>query len=115
MTPPNVAAPTLGEQMGLLRRALAVRRLGKNTMQQMLRLPPMSIRDFLNEWFETELLKASFAVDVVIGTYEGPFYPGTAFGLVPRVRPDVHGTVSAFVPCGRGALADACGQDARVA
>src|SRR5207244_8580478 len=41
------------------------------------------------------------------------FSPGTAFGLVPRFRPDVHGTASAFVRGGMGALADALGQAAR--
>src|SRR5439155_1399128 len=96
MTPPNLPSPSWGEGVSLFRRALRLRRLGKRAMQQMLRLPPMSIRDFLNEWFETELLKASFAVDGLIGTYEGPFSPGTAFGLVPRFRPDVHGTGSSL-------------------
>ena len=48
MTPPSLPSPSLGEQMSLFRRALRLRRLGKQTMQQMLRLPPMSIRDFLN-------------------------------------------------------------------
>ncbi len=117
MTPPSLPSPSRGEQMSLFRRALVLRRLGKPAMQQMLRLPPMSIRDFLNEWFETELLKASFAVDALIGTYEGPWSPGTAFGLVPRFRPDVHGTGSAFVRGGMGALANALGlaaQDAGV-
>jgi len=113
MTPPSLPSPSLGEQMSLFRRALRLRRLGKPRMQQMLRLPPMSIRDFLNEWFETELLKASFAVDGLLGTFEGPFSPGTAFGLVPRFRPDVHGTGSAFVRGGMGALANALGQAAR--
>ena len=51
MAPPNIAGPSLGEQMSLLRRALTLRRLGKHTLQQMLRLPPMSIRDLLNESF----------------------------------------------------------------
>jgi len=113
MTPPSLPSPSLGEQTSLFRRALRLRRLGKPVMQQMLRLPPMSIRDFLNEWFETELLKATFAVDSLLGTFEGPFSPGTAFGLVPRFRPDVHGTASAFVRGGMGALANAFGQAAR--
>lgn len=107
MTPPNVAAPTLGEQMALLRRALAIRRLGKDAMQQMLRLPPMPVRDLLNEWFETELLKASFAVDALIGTFQGPWSPGTAFGLVQHFSPSAHGAGWAFVRGGMGALANA--------
>src|SRR2546428_6057782 len=52
MTPPSLPSPTWGEGVSLFRRALRLRRLGKRAMQQMLRLPPMSIRDFLNEWFE---------------------------------------------------------------
>ena len=115
MTPPNVAAPSLGEQLGLFRRALAVRRLGKKTMQQMLRMPPMSVRDFLNEWFETELLKASLAVDALIGTFQGPFSPGTAFGLVPHFLPAIHGGGWSFVKGGMGNLASALALAAREA
>ena len=113
MTPPNVAEPSLGEQMSLLRRALAVRRLGKATMQQMLRVPPMPVRDFLNEWFETELLKASLAVDALVGTFQGPFSPGTAFGLIPRFSPAVRGRGWCFVKGGMGGLANALASAAR--
>src|SRR5207244_4451772 len=67
MTPPSLPSPTWGEGLSLFRRALRLRRLGKRAMQQMLRLPPIPIRDFLNERFETELLKANFAVAGLIG------------------------------------------------
>jgi phytoene dehydrogenase-like protein len=113
MPPPNLASPSLGEQTLLLRNALRLRRLGKRVMQQMLRVPPMSIRDFLNEWFETELLKATYAVEALIGTFEGPWSPGTAFGIVPHFLPDGHGTQSAFVRGGMGSLANALAQAAR--
>lgn len=111
--PPILMSPSLGEQMTLLRRALRLRRSGKHAMQQMLRLPPMSIRDFLNEWFETELLKVSYAVEGLAGTFEGPWSPGTAFGLVSRFLPDEYGCDSAFVRGGMGTLADALAQAAR--
>src|SRR5439155_1146199 len=101
--------------MGLLRRALAVRRLGKDTMQQILRMPPMSVRDFLNEWFETDLLKASIAVDALVGTFQGPFSPGTAFGLVPHFLPAVQGGGWSFVKGGMGTLASALALAAREA
>src|SRR3989442_2260181 len=78
MTPPSLPTPSLWEQMSLLRRALPLRRLGKPMMQQMLRLPPMSIRDFLNEWLETELLMACLAADGFLGTPEGQLSPGIA-------------------------------------
>jgi phytoene dehydrogenase-like protein len=112
-TPPNVAEPSLGEKMKLLRRALAMRRLGKRTLQQMLRMPPMPVRDFLNEWFETELLKASLAVDAILGTFQGPFSPGTAFGLVPRYSPATRGTIGSMVRGGAGNLASALAVAAR--
>jgi len=115
MTPPNVTAPNLGERMGLLRRALAVRRLGKEAMQQMLRLPPMPVRDLLNEWFETELLKASLAVDALLGTFQGPWSPGTAFGLVRHFLPSVHGSGWAFVRGGMDTLTGALAAAAREA
>ena len=78
MAPPNIAAPSLAEQANLVRRALRLRRLGKDALQQMLRLPPMPLRDALDEWFESGLLKASLAVDGLLGTFEGPWSPGTA-------------------------------------
>ncbi len=111
--PPNLTSPSLGEQMTVLRHALRLRRFGKRTMQQMLRLPPMPIRDFLNEWFETELLKVSYAVEGLMGTFEGPWSPGTAFGLVSRFLPDPSGCGSAFVRGGMGNLAEALAQAAR--
>lgn len=114
-TPPNVVAPSLGEGWYLLRRALRLRRLGKNTMQQMLRLPPMSVRDALNEWFETELLKASLAVDALLGMFQGPWSPGTAFGLIREFVPDGHGTAGSFVRGGMGNLASALAAAAREA
>src|SRR2546430_7498610 len=84
-------------------------------MQQMMRMPPMPIRDFLNEWFDTELLKASFAVDALVGTFQGPFSPGTAFGLVPHFLPAVHGGGWSFVKGGMGTLASALALAAREA
>jgi phytoene dehydrogenase-like protein len=112
MTPPNVANPSLTDQMGLLRRALAVRRLGKDTMRQFLRVPPMPVRDFLNEWFETDLLKASLAVDSLLGTFQGPWSPGTAFGLIHHSLARAQGPGWAFVRGGMGTLAGALAQAA---
>ena len=106
-TPPNVAGPSLGEQVGLLGRAVAVRRMGKGAMQQMLRLIPMAVRDLLNEWFETETLKASLAVDALIGTFQGPWSPGTAFGLLHHFLAGARGSGWTFVRGGMGILAGA--------
>ncbi|HEY3174241.1 MAG TPA: NAD(P)/FAD-dependent oxidoreductase [Candidatus Polarisedimenticolia bacterium] len=59
----------------LMKRALRVRRLGAKEMMELMRLPPMSVADWLGEWFETDLLKAALALDAVAGTWMGPRSP----------------------------------------
>ena len=59
------------------------------------------------------MLKASYAVDALTGTFEGPWSPGTAFGLVPQFLPDGHGARSAFVRGGLGSLSNALAHAAR--
>lgn len=41
----------------------------------------MSAADFLDEWFESDQLKAAFAMQAIIGTFLGPYSPGTAYVL----------------------------------
>lgn len=41
----------------------------------------MSAADFLDEWFESERVKAAFATQAIIGTFLGPYAPGTAYVL----------------------------------
>jgi phytoene dehydrogenase-like protein len=54
-------------------------RLGKKEMYDFLRILPMSVADLLNEWFETELLKASLAAGGILGSFVGPRAQGTSF------------------------------------
>lgn len=41
----------------------------------------MSVRDFLDEWFESDQVKAAFTTQAIIGTFAGPSTPGTAYVL----------------------------------
>ncbi len=41
----------------------------------------MSAKDFLDEWFESDELKAALSAQAVIGTFMGPGSPGTAYVL----------------------------------
>jgi phytoene dehydrogenase-like protein len=63
----------------LIKLAWKFHRLGKNEMREFLRVLPMSIADFLNEWFETEALKAAIASSGIFGTFYGPRAQGTSF------------------------------------
>lgn len=102
--PPEVSDWAWGDQLLLLRRGLKLRRLGKDLMYQAIRTLPMSLRAVLGEWFETELLQASLAADALQGTFRGPYSPETAFGLLHRFLPDVHGGAWSLVKGGMGNL-----------
>jgi phytoene dehydrogenase-like protein len=114
-TPPNGLDMTRGELLYFGRFAWRARRLGRWAMGQAIRFPQMALRHALAEWFETELLRATLAVDALLGRWAGPYSPGTAFGLLHRFWPAVHGSAWAFVRGGTGALTDAIAAAARAA
>lgn len=60
------------------------RGLGSRQAMEVLRLPGMSLRDLLDEWFESELLKATLAASALFAVRQGPFAAGTAFLLIQR-------------------------------
>lgn len=60
------------------------RDLGRRHALEVLRLPWHNLRDFLDEWFESELLKATLASAALFGTRQGPFASGTAYLLLQR-------------------------------
>ena len=80
--PPDLLNLDAGGTLGLLRQGVSVRRLGERDMMELLRIPPMCVADWLNEYFETELLKASLAAPALAGTWAGPWSPGTAANLL---------------------------------
>ena len=75
--PPDVLNPGLHTLLELGRSGLALRRLGKKQMLDLLRISPMCVADWLGEWFETELLKAGLALPAISGTWLGPWSPGS--------------------------------------
>lgn len=60
------------------------RALGRRHSLEVLRLPWNSLRELLNEWFESELLKATLASAALFATRQGPFASGSAFLLLRR-------------------------------
>ncbi len=102
--PPEVSDWKWSDQLALLRRGLTLRRMGKGAMYESVRMLPMSLRAVLGEWFETDLLKATLAVDALLGTFRGPYSPETAFGLLHHYLPAVHGGGWGLVRGGMGNL-----------
>ena len=66
----------------ILTRALGLRRLGSHDMVEFLRVAPMPVRDFLDEYFESDLVKAAMSMDAVLGTFTAPRSPGTTMNLM---------------------------------
>ncbi len=83
--------------------------LGPAEMAQTLRFWTMSISDFLDEYFETPVIKAYLALSGIIGTALGPMSPGTAYVLLHHYMGEVDGTVGAwgFARGGMGAISNA--------
>ena len=61
-----------------------------------LRFWTMSIAEFLDEYFETDVIKAMFSISGIIGTALGPMSPGTAYVLLHHYMGEVDGSVGAW-------------------
>jgi phytoene dehydrogenase-like protein len=77
-TPPKLGSRRPSDLRDLLRLAWRYRGLDVRSVADVTRLMTMSVRDLLDDWFESEQVKASLAINGVIGTWAGPDSPGTA-------------------------------------
>ena len=77
----------------------------------------MSAADFAEEWFETDVLKATLSASGIIGTFLGPRSPGTAYVLLHHYMGEIDGHFRAwgFAKGGTGAVAEAIASAAREA
>lgn len=83
LPPPDVDADlSFGELAPLLGLGRKFRALGRSDMTELLRVLPMSVQDFVDEWFEHETLKAVIAAAGVRDIRQGPRSGGTAFVLL---------------------------------
>ncbi len=75
----------------------------------------MSAKDFLDEWFESEQVKATMATQAIIGTFLGPYSPGTAYVLGHHNIGilDGHREVWGFSKGGMGRIAEALAKSAQ--
>lgn len=75
----------------------------------------MSAKDFLDEWFESEEVKATMATQAIIGTFMGPYSPGTAYVLGHHNIGilDGHREVWGFSKGGMGRIAEALSKSAQ--
>jgi phytoene dehydrogenase-like protein len=60
----------------------AWRELDSSLAKEILRLPWISLKDLLNEWFDSDVLKGLLCHLALQNCQQGPFASGTGFGLV---------------------------------
>jgi phytoene dehydrogenase-like protein len=117
MTPPD---PTSLDPRGL-RDLLALARrfqsLSPEDQYNQVQLMTMSAVDFLDQWFETDVLKATMAASGIIGTFLGVRSPGTAYVLLHHYMGEIDGAFRSWglARGGTGAISNAIADAAREA
>jgi len=107
--PPDPTSFRPRDLMELLYLGQRLNATGEDRMYDTLRFWTMSAADFLDEYFESEIVKAHFAGSSIIGTALGPRSPGTAYVLLHHYMGDIDDTVGAwgFARGGMGAVTQA--------
>jgi phytoene dehydrogenase-like protein len=104
ITPPAIDKPSPEDFWNLLKVGRGVRGLGKTGIFDLLRWGPMAAADFVAEFFETELLRATIAARGIFGANLGPWSAGSTAVLLLRATADAHPVGSAAFP--RGGLGE---------
>ena len=115
VVPPDPSRPGLRGLRTLRDLGRHLRGLGKRTFHDLTKLMTMSASDLLDEWYETDVLKALSALNGIIGTMLGPKSPGTAYVLLHHYMGELDGAFTAW-GCqrgGTGAVSEAIASAAR--
>ncbi len=117
MTPPDPAALDFRGVRDIFSLAKGFHGLGQDPQSEFLRLMTMSSADFLDRWFETDVLKATMAASGIIGTFLGVRSPGTAYVLLHHYMGIIDGVYRAWglARGGTGAISHAIAEAARAA
>jgi len=91
------------------------RELSSDERYTLIQLMTMSSADFLDQWFETDVLKATMSASGIIGTFLGIRSPGTAYVLLHHYMGEIDGAFRSwgFSRGGTGAISNAIAAAAR--
>jgi phytoene dehydrogenase-like protein len=95
-TPPDPTSFKPRDIMEMLWLAKKFWALGENEVYEYIRFFTMSAAEFLDDYFENELIKAAMASPGIIGTALGVESPGSAYILLHHVMGDVDGSIGAW-------------------
>ncbi len=108
--PPKLGSLAIGDLVASAQSAWKMRKLGTRGVADVTRLFTMSVSDLLDDWFESDAIKAMLTVNGVIGTWAGPDEPGTAYVMLHHSIGDVgdgHLGSWGFQQGGMGGVSDA--------
>jgi phytoene dehydrogenase-like protein len=115
MVPPDPATLNPRELMKLLFIGRRFQALSGEDKYNQVQLMTMSAVDFLDQWFETDVLKATMSASGIIGTFLGVRSPGTAYVLLHHYMGEIDGAFRAwgFARGGTGAISNAIADAAK--
>jgi len=115
MTPPDPMTLDPRELMKLIVLGRRFHRLADSDRYNQVQLMTMSAVDFLDQWFETDVLKATMSASGIIGTFLGVRSPGTAYVLLHHYMGEIDGAFRSwgFARGGTGAISNAIAAAAR--
>jgi phytoene dehydrogenase-like protein len=115
-TPPTMGSRSLSDLQEQLRLAWRFRGLNVRGVADVTRLMTMSIMDILDRFFETDQVKTVMALNGLIGTWAGPYEPGTGYVMAHHSIGEVgDGHLGAWATPigGMGAVSEALASSAR--
>jgi phytoene dehydrogenase-like protein len=87
--PPKIGSHKPADLLELAKLGWSQRGVSTRMVGDVTRLLTMSIADLLDDWFESPQIKGALAVNGVIGTWAGPYEPGTAYVMAHHSIGDV--------------------------
>ena len=108
-TPPDPASFRPRDIMEFLYLAKQFWSLGEKEIYEYVRFFTMSAAEYLEDYFENDLIKAAMASPGIIGTALGVYSPGSSYILLHHVMGDVDGSIGAWglARGGMGAISNA--------
>src|SRR3989454_7599822 len=116
MTPPDVGSLNPSEIRKLLALNKQVQTLTEDELYTFARLMTIGAADYLDEWFETDVVKASLCSSGIIGTMLGPRSPGTAYVLMHHYMGEIDGAYRSwgYVRGGMGMVSESIARAGRL-
>ncbi len=117
MTPPDPTSLNPKGLKDLLFLGKRFQKLSADDKYNQVQLMTMSAVDFLDQWFETDVLKATMSASGIIGTFLGVRSPGTAYVLLHHYMGEIDGAFRSWGLSrgGTGAISNAIADAGREA